>query len=102
MEVFKCNWELRGDVKKEVHFYVDDIRDEVRDRVHKYSDKEGDVVWDLINDYEGVIYNYQAKKIAEAFEVSPFEKSYLTGERYNSYNEIAFDILYKLYYEEEV
>ena len=38
MEVFRCNWELRGDVKKEVNFYVDDIRDEVRDREHRFNE----------------------------------------------------------------
>lgn len=57
-----------------------------------------DAVFEIINGLSDVIYNYQASKISEAFGLSPFDKSEFTGERYNSYGEMAFDAIYTEYY----
>lgn len=52
-----------------------------------------DALYEIINELSDVIYTYQAKKISEAFDISPFDCSEMTGERYNSFNEIAFDVI---------
>lgn len=56
-----------------------------------------DHVWEIIDGLEEVIYNYQAKKVAEAFNMDVFEPSEVTGERYSSYNEMAFEKIQELF-----
>lgn len=59
-----------------------------------------DHVWEIIDGLEDVIYNYQAKKIAQAFDYDPFtSESEMTGGRFNSYNEMAFEIIYNKFFE---
>ena len=42
-----------------------------------------------------VIYNYQAQKIAEAFDYCPFDSvSEITGEKFTNYNVMAYEIIY--------
>jgi hypothetical protein len=62
------------------------------------DDYDGDVydhIHEIIDGMEEVIYNYQARKIAQAFDYCPFESvSELTGEKYENYNCMAYDIIY--------
>ena len=70
------------------------------DLVNGYGSKDFDMdylndnIWDIINGLGDVIYTYQAKKISEAFDFDVFSEDDLTGERFTSYNLIAFTIIY--------
>ena len=67
---------------------IDDIQSDLNDNV-----------WEIINNLGDVIYNFQARKVAEAFDYCPFNSvSDMTGEKYNSWNEMAFDIIYQEFY----
>lgn len=61
-------------------------------------DHEG-ALFEIINGLSDVIYNYQAQKVSEAFGLSPFDYSDWTGERFNSYNQMAFEVIYNAYNE---
>jgi hypothetical protein len=64
------------------------------------TDNTSDHVWEIIDNLEEIIYNYQAKKIAEAFNYDPFtSESEFTGGKFNSYNEMTFELLYNKFYE---
>lgn len=64
------------------------------------NDDTHDHVWEIIDGLEEVIYNYQAKKIAQAFDYDPFNsESEMTGERFNSWNEMTFELLYNKFFE---
>ena len=59
-----------------------------------------DHVVEIIDGMEEIIYNYQAKKVSEAFDYDPFESiSEMTGGRFNSYNEMTFELLYNKFFE---
>jgi hypothetical protein len=62
------------------------------------EDYDGDVyhnIHEIIDGMQEVIYNYQAKKIAEAFDYCPFDSvSDITGEKFNNYNDMAYEIIY--------
>lgn len=65
------------------------------------NDNIHDHVWEIIDGLEDVIYNYQAKKIAQAFDYDPFtSESEMTGEKFNSYNEMTFELLYNKFNEQ--
>ena len=64
------------------------------------NDDAHDHVWQVIDGLEDVIYNYQAKKIAQAFDYDPFNmESEFTGERFNSWNEMTFELIYNKFNE---
>ena len=64
------------------------------------ADEAQDYVWEIIDSLEEVIYNYQSKQIALAYGYCPFTtESEFTGERFNSWNEMAFEIIYNKFYE---
>ena len=64
------------------------------------NDEINDHVWEIIGGCEDVIYDYQAKKIAQAFDYDPFtSESETTGEKFNSYNEMTFEIIYNKFFE---
>ena len=57
-------------------------------------DEAYDHIWEIIDGLASVIYNYQARKIADAFGVCPFNDiSHSTGEKFTSWNHIAFEII---------
>lgn len=62
------------------------------------SDYDGDPIdhiWEIVDGLEEVIYNYQARKVSQAFDYDAFNTlSEMTGERFNSYNEMSFEIIY--------
>ena len=59
---------------------------------------EGDVydhIHEIIDGMEEVIYNYQAKKISQAFDNCPFDSvSDMTGEKFENYKVMAYEIIY--------
>ena len=64
------------------------------------NDDINDHVWEIIDGMEEVIYNYQAKKIVQAFDYNPFKsESEMTVYKFNSYNEMAFEIIYNKFFE---
>jgi len=62
------------------------------------DDYDGDVyhnIHEIIDGMQEVIYNYEAKKIAEAFDYCPFDSvSEITGEKFENYNVMAYEIIY--------
>lgn len=62
------------------------------------EDYDGDVydnIHEIIDGMADVIYNYQAQKIAEAFDYCPFESvSEMTGEKFDNYNVMTYEIIY--------
>ena len=62
------------------------------------DDYDGDVydnIHEIIDGMADVIYNYEAKKIAEAFDYCPFDSvSEITGEKFENYNVMAYEIIY--------
>jgi len=65
-------------------FATDDYDGHVYDDIHE-----------IIDGMEEVIYNYQARKIAQAFNYCPFDSvSEMTGEKFANYNVMAYEIIY--------
>ena len=63
-------------------------------------DDAHDHIWEIIDGLASVIYNYQARKIAEAFGLCPFsDLSESTGEKFTSWNQMAFEIIEKKVHE---
>ena len=100
-EVKEMNWNNRYEVKATVQHAVEDI---LWSLDNEYDDINEDNYYDYaheqIDGHEYVIYNYQAKKIAEAFDVDVFGESEITGERYSSYNVIAYEIIEEMVMEQ--
>ena len=63
-------------------YNIDENEDYIYDYIHEIIDGLGDV-----------IYNYQAKMVSQAFDVDVFGEDYSTGERWNSYNQIAYQVI---------
>jgi C-terminal processing protease CtpA/Prc len=91
------NLELNYDDSYAVRNYViNEVVPQINEDLKDYDsdeDSQHEALYEIINDLSDVIYNYQARKISEAFDVTPFDESELTGEKYNSFNEIAFDVI---------
>ena len=100
-QVKEMNWNNRYEVKATVQHAVEDILWSLE---NEYDDINEDNYFDYaheqIDGHEYVIYNYQAKKIAEAFDVDVFGESEITGERYSSYNVIAYEIIEEMVMEQ--
>jgi hypothetical protein len=86
---YEDSYAVRNYITNEV---VPQINEDLKD-YDSDEDSQYDALFEIINDLSDVIYNYQARKISEAFDVTPFDESELTGEKYNSFNEIAFDVI---------
>ena len=87
------NWNNRYEVQAATEKEVDYIIEVLNNEYDTNEDNYYDHVHEIIDGHEYVIYNYQAKKMSEAHDIDVFEDSPITGERYNSYNEIAYQIL---------
>ena len=60
-----------------------------------------DEIFQMINNSEYVIYTDQAKKISETIDLyDVFEISDITGERFRSWSEVAFENLYYFIHKE--
>ena len=57
------------------------------------DDYTSDNLHEIIGELSEVFVTYKARMIANAFSVSPFEDSPITGMRYNSWSEIAFEVI---------
>ena len=93
MKNLQLNYENAYEVR---NYITNEVVELINEDLKNYDSDEAsqyDALYEIINDLSDVIYNYQAKKVAEAFDVSPFDESEFTGEKYNSYNEIAFEVI---------
>ena len=78
------------------NYITNEVVPQINEDLKNYDsdeDSQYDGLFEIINGLSDVIYNYQARKVSEAFDVSPFDESEFTGERFNSFNEIAFEII---------
>jgi hypothetical protein len=91
------NLQLDYENKYEVRNYIINVVvPQIEEDLEQYpSDTQDDYIFEVINGLSDVIYTYQAQKVSEAFDMSPFDESEMTGERYNSFNEMAFDAIYQ-------
>ena len=78
-------------VKRDVTMLMDILLNEYE---WENEDDVNDNIWEVVDGLENVIYNYNAEKIARAFDKCPFEKSEITGDNYNSWNEMAYEVYY--------
>ena len=90
------NLELDYTNEYQVRNYINTVVvPQIEEALEEYpSYTQDDYIFDVINELSDVIYTYQAQKVAEAFGMSPFDESDMTGERYNSFNEMSFDAIY--------
>ena len=94
------NLELDYTNEYEVRNYINTtVCDIISEQLKDYDCDYEEALFQIIDGLSDVIYNYQAQKVSEAFGLSPFEYSDWTGERYNSYNQMAFEAIYNTYNE---
>ena len=87
------NWANDYHVLELVKREVENINDSL---IYDYNLSETDfydALHEIIDNSAFVIYNYKAQRIAEVFDVCPFSESPITGERYNSWNQIAYEVI---------
>ena len=73
------------------------VCDMISEDLKQYDCDYETALFEIIDGLSDVIYTYQAQKVAEAFGISPFDDSEFTGERFNSYNQMAFEAIYNTY-----
>jgi hypothetical protein len=90
------NFQLDYTNEYEVRNYINTVVvAQIEEDLEQYpADTQDDYIFEVIEGLSDVIYNYQAQKVAEAFGLSPFDESEFTGERFNSYNEMAMEAIY--------
>jgi len=82
----------------EVRNYINTtVCDMISEDLKNYDCDYNDALFEIIDGLSDVIYNYQAQKVAEAFGMDAFGESEITGDRFNSYNEMAFEAIYNTY-----
>lgn len=92
------NLELDYTNEYQVRNYINTtICDIISEDLKTYDCDYYEALFQIIGGLGDVIYTYQAKKVAEAFGINPFDESEMTGERYNSYNQMAVDAIYNAY-----
>ena len=79
-------------VKRDVKMLVDVLLNE-----YEWEDEDdvNENIWEVVDGLENVIYNYNAEKVARAFDKCPFDHSPITGERFASWNEMAYEVYYE-------
>ena len=86
-------WDNPYKVKEDIQEWIIDVAEEM-------NTSNYDIVYnsicEIVDSSEYVIYTYQAKRISEVYEIDPFSKSEVTGENYNSFNEIAYEVLHDM------
>ena len=78
------------------NYVINEVVPQINEDLKDYDsdeDSQHDGLFEIINGLSDVIYNYQARKVSEAFDVSPFDCSEMTGDRFRSFNEMAFDVI---------
>ena len=87
----EMNWNNKYHVQATVEHAVEDILWSLENEYEEINEGNCyDYAHEQIDGHEYVIYTYQAKKITEAFDIDVFDHSPITGERYSSYNVIAY------------
>ena len=93
------NWDNKYQVKEMVENDIEMLLDVL---LNEYDwetlDDVQDNIWEVVDGMGNVIYNYRAEKIARAFDMCPFEKSPITGDNFNSWNEMSFEVYYNELY----
>ena len=87
------NWDNDYHVLELVKREIDNINDCL---IYDYNLNETDfydALHQIIDGSAFVIYNYKAERIAKVFDICPFSESEITGEKFNSWNEIAYQVL---------
>ena len=75
-------------VKKNI---VSQINEDLKD----YDIDPQDALHEIIDGLSDIIYRHQAEMISRAFDYCPFESvSEMTGERFTSFHEMAYEIIY--------
>ena len=94
------NLELDYANEYQVRNYINTtVCDMISEDLKNYDCDYEEALFEIIDGLSDVIYNYQAQKVAEAFGLSPFDNSEMTGERFTSYNQMAFEAIYNTYNE---
>jgi len=94
------NYDLDYTNEYQVRNYINTtVCDMISDDLKNYECDYEEALFEIVDSLSDVIYTYQAQKVAEAFGISPFDESEFTGERFNSYNEMAFEAIYNTYNE---
>jgi len=92
------NLELDYTNEYQVRNYINTtVCDMISEDLKNYECEYEEALFEIIDSLSDVIYNYKAQKVAEAFGLSPFDNSEMTGERFTSYNEMAFETIYNTY-----
>lgn len=102
MNTLEINWENKTEVRAEVKEYVDYMSEAFKTDYLSYDEDadEEEAIHVMIDGSQYCIYTYYAKQIAWAFDIDVFGESEMTGERYRSYEHIAYEVLYNLYWNE--
>jgi len=94
------NLELDYTNEYQVRNYINTtVCDMISEDLKDYDCDYEEALFEIIDGLSDVIYNYQAQKVAEAFGLNPFDESEFTGERFTSYNQMAFEAIYNTYNE---
>jgi len=83
-------WENPYKVKDDVQEWIMDVAEDISNSKCEYV---YDQICEIVDSSEYVIYNYQAKRVTEVYEIDPFSQSEVTGENYKSFNEMAYEVL---------
>jgi hypothetical protein len=99
MNTQEINWDNPNEVKEEVKRFVSELKN---DFINEQKDNpqldEHDYVFERMDGYSLVIYTWKAKKVSLAFDLDPFGYSNLTEERFNGWEQVAFDVIYTEYF----
>ena len=84
-----------------INEYTEQIKDLILENEIKDVDTLNDLIWEMIDGDENVIYTYKAKQISETIgQYDAFDTSYITGERFDNWSQLAFENIYHLIYNE--
>ena len=87
------NWNNQYHVREIVRREVENINDGL---MYDYNLEEVDfydALHEIIDGLNIVFTHYCAQKIAIFFDVCPFSESPITGEKYSSWNQIAYEVV---------
>ena len=98
------SWEkhISDEIDEIIHWEFDNFKDYDESKSQKINEVEDvlqDRLHELIDGSQEVIYTWHAKQVCDTLDIDPFGESEMTGERYNSWHEAAYDGLYSMIYE---
>lgn len=99
MENTEINWNEPQQVRQDIQDFVSDLKDEYQyEKTDNPQLDEHDFIFESIDNSEYCFVNYKAEKVARAFDLDPFGVSEWSGDRYNSWNQMAFMAIYNEYF----